>query len=110
LPAEPEDPGQDPIALGMGCRERWRPDFPGRAAADEYGTQRLARADARAHPVAPAGCTTAAIALTGTILRRGYRETTALLAGPKAAQQLLFDGYMDQVELHGHSRGSRSTR
>src|SRR5690606_38479147 len=110
LTAEPEDPGQDPVTLGMGSGELRRPDFPGRAAADEYGAQGLPGTDARAHPVAPTGSTAAAIALTGTILRRRDMETTTHPAGRKAGQQLLFDGYVDQAQLHGHSRGSRSTR
>src|SRR5215475_8400169 len=70
---EPQDAGEDPVAVRIARSELRCPDLPCRAPPDENCVERHASADLRPDDVAATGRAVAAAALSGPVRGRRYR-------------------------------------
>src|SRR5699024_1508799 len=100
--AEPENPGQDPVARrerGMPFR---RPDFARPAPTAQHRTLRQTLADLRPHVMKAARRAAAAQPLTRSVERGGNRHAQAQHAVSEAIQALIGERDMQEVESrHG---------
>ncbi|MCY1446745.1 hypothetical protein D9M71_633320 [compost metagenome] len=99
--AQPENPGEDPVALRMLRGQRRRPDLAGPAPPHQHRRLGQTGTDSGAHLMAATRRATGALLLARPVEGGGDRQAQAQLAGSEAVQALVGDGNMQQIE-HGH--------
>lgn len=77
------------------------PYLTGPAAPTQHGANRQAITDTRTDLMAATWRTAGTIAFTYAIQGSGYRQTQTQLACGKPVEQLIGNGYMQQIEI-GH--------
>src|SRR5687768_1912462 len=98
--AQPEDAGENPVALRVRLGQGFRIDLSGRPASHEHRPLRAARADLRAYDVQPAGRAAATLLFARAVEGGGDGVLTRRRALPAPMEKLLAqaDHY-----LRGHS-------
>ncbi|OHC17682.1 MAG: hypothetical protein A2180_02970 [Pseudomonadales bacterium GWC2_63_15] len=101
-PAEPENPGQDPVTTGRNSVKLRGPYLPCPAPPTQHRTLRQTVTEARAHLMQTAWRATRTVQLARTIACRRDRKAQTQLALGEAIELLIGDGNMQKIEkCHG---------
>ena len=100
--AEPEDPGQDPVAPGELLMQIRIPDLTSPSAATQNGTEGQPVTYARTHLMAATRGTTGTIVFSDAVTRGRHRQADAQMAFGESVQHLVGNRNMKKIEIrHG---------